>query len=141
MHKRLLLVGGILNLIFGLLHLSMGKMLNSSEALSCLSMDIQATVYTLNAHLALICFVFAYLSLFQRQDMLTTRIGQAVTSAIGLFWILRAINQVVFYGPSAPDTPFWMIVCVVVSSLYFIPLVWRRPTAPMPMASEDNITL
>jgi Na+-transporting NADH:ubiquinone oxidoreductase subunit NqrE len=113
----------------------MGKALNSSEALSCLSVDLQATVYTLNAHLALICFVFAYLSLFQRKEMLTTRIGQAVTAAIGLFWILRAVNQVVFYGVSAPDTPFWVIVCLVVSSFYLIPIAWKRPTAPAPMPS------
>ena len=135
MHKILLLVGGILNLIFGLLHLSLGKALNWSETLSCLSLDNQATVYTLNTHLAFICLAFAYLSLFQRKDLLTTRIGQAVTAAIGLFWILRAVNQVVFYGVSAPDTPFWVIVCLVVSSIYLIPTAWKRSTAPAPMPS------
>jgi hypothetical protein len=135
MQKVLLLIGGILNLIFGLLHLSLGKMLNSNEVLSCLSMDMQATVYTLNAHLAFICFVFAYLSLFQRKDMLTTKIGVAITSSIALFWILRAINQVVYYGRSALDTPLWVIICLAVSSVYLISIIWKRSAAIAPMPS------
>jgi hypothetical protein len=135
MNKILLLIGGIINLVFSLLHLALGKVLNWDETLSCLTIDNRATVYTLNTHLAFTCLVFAYLSLFYRKDMLKAGIGRAVTAAIGLFWILRAVNQVVYIGLSAPDTPFWVILCLAVSLLYVLPTLLKRTATLAPTAS------
>jgi len=126
MNKILLLIGGVINLVFSLLHLTLGKALNWNETLSCLTPDNRATIYTLNAHLAFTCLVFAYLSLFHRKDMLNTGIGRAVTAAIGLFYILRAVNQVIYNGLSAPGTFFGVILFLSVSLLYVVPTLWRR---------------
>ena len=135
MNKILLLIGGIINLVFSLLHLTLGKALNWSETLSCLTPDNRATIYTLNAHLAFTCLVFAYLSLFHRKDMLNTGIGRAVMAAIGLFYILRAVNQVVYNGLSAPGTPFGVILFLSVSLLYVVPTLWRRAATLTPTVS------
>ncbi len=135
MNKILLLIGGIINLLFSLLHLTLGKALNWSETLSCLTLDNRATIYTLNIHLAFTCLVFAYLSLFHRKDMLTTGIGRAITAAIGLFYILRAASQVIYNGLSAPGTPFGLILFLSVSLLYVVPTLWRRPATLTPAAS------
>ena len=135
MNKILLLIGGIINLVFSLLHLTLGKALNWSETLSCLTLDNRATIYTLNIHLAFTCLVFAYLSLFHRKDMLTTGIGRAITAAIGLFYILRAVNQVIYNGLSAPGTPFGVILFLSISLLYVVPTLWRRRVTLTPAAS------
>ncbi len=135
MNKILLLIGGFVNLLFSLLHLTLGKALNWSETLSCLTLDNRATIYTLNIHLAFTCLVFAYLSLFHRKDMLTTGIGRAITAAIGLFYILRAASQVIYNGLSAPGTPFGLILFLSVSLLYVVPALWRRSATLTPAAS------
>ena len=135
MNKILLLIGGVINLVFSLLHLTLGKALNWSETLSCLTPDNRATIYTLNAHLAFTCLVFAYLSLIHRKDMLNTGIGRAVTAAIGLFYVLRAVNQVIYNGLSAPGTPFGVILFLSISLLYVVPTLWRRRVALTPAAS------
>ena len=135
MNKILLLIGGIINLVFSLLHLTLGKALNWSETLSCLSLDNRATIYTLNIHLAFTCLVFAYLSLIHRKDILNTGIGRAVTAAIGLFYVLRAVNQVIYNGLSAPGTPFGVILFLSISLLYVVPPVWRRRVTLTPAAS------
>jgi len=135
MNKILLLIGGILNLFFSLLHLTLSKALNWNETLSCLTPDNQATVYILNAHLAFTCLVFAYLSFFHRKDLLTTGIGRAVTAAIGLFYVLRAINQVVYYGLSAPGTLFGVVVFLLVSLFYVVPTLSKRPVSLAPSIS------
>jgi len=135
MNKILLIIGGILNLFFSLLHLTLSKALNWNETLSCLTPDNQATVYILNAHLAFTCLVFAYLSLFHRKDLLTTGIGRAVTAAIGLFYVLRAINQVVYYGLSAPGTLFGVVVFLLVSLFYVVPTLSKRPVSLAPSIS------
>lgn len=131
-NKILLSIGGLVNLLFSLMHLNLGKALNWSETLSCLTVDNRATIYTLNAHLAFTCLIFAYLSLFHRKDMLVTRIGRAVTAAIGLFYILRAGNQVIYYGLSVPGALFGVILFLLVSLFYVIPVLGKRPVSPLP---------
>lgn len=135
MNKILLLIGGILNLLFSLLHLTLSRALNWNETLSCLTPDNRATIYILNAHLAFTCLVFAYLSLFHRKDLLTTGIGRAVTAAIGLFYVLRAVNQAAYYGLSAPGTLFGVILFLLVSLFYVVPTFWMRPKTLVPAVS------
>jgi hypothetical protein len=132
MNKTLLLIGGLVNLYFGLMHYTLGKALNWSETLGCLTPDNRATIYTLNAHLAFTCLIFAYLSLFHRKEILATGIGRAVTAAIGLFYILRAVNQVIYYGLSAPGALFGVILFLLVSLFYVIPALGKRPVSPLP---------
>ncbi len=133
MNKRLLLIGGFVNLLFAMFHLGLGQLLNWKETLASLALDTRATVYTLNFSVATTCLAFAYLSLFHRQEILATKIGKAVLIVIGGFWVLRAIGQVVFYGFSAPDTPFWTILCLLIGLLYIIPIGSRQSAAPASM--------
>jgi len=135
MNKTLLMIGGLVNLLFGLMHLNLGKALNWSETLGCLTPDNRATIYTLNVHLAFTCLVFAYLSLFRRKEMLTTGIGRSVTAAIGLFYILRAVNQVIYNGLSAPGTPFGVVLFLLVSLFYVVPALRNQQATPLPTVS------
>jgi len=125
MNKILLRIGGVLNLLFVLVHLGMVKPLD--EALAPLSSDIQATASTWNAQVAFTLVIFAYLAFFQWRALLTTRLGTITAIAISLFWFLRAINQVLFY----PLTTAGMLligVCLVVGLLHLIPALreWKN---------------
>jgi len=131
MNRKFLLIGGLVNLLIALMHLTLGQALDWRESLGCLSLDNRATMYTLNVHVAFTCLIFAYLSLFHRKDLLSTNTGRAVTAAFGIFWILRAANQAIFYGLSAPDTPFWVIFCLLVSLFYVVPTLRKRPAAKL----------
>jgi hypothetical protein len=135
MNKVLILIGSLVNLLFSLMHLTLGKALNWSETLSCLTLGNRATIYTLNVHLAFTCLIFAYVSLFHRKEMLTTGIGRAMTAAIGLCYLLRAVNQVIYNGLSAPGTLFGVILFLLVSLLYMIPVLGKRPVTPLPTVS------
>ena len=126
MNKILLRIGGVINLLFFLFHLAMVKPLG--ELLAPLSPDIGATVSTLNIHVAFTLLIFAYLAIFQWHDLLTTRLGQITAIAISLFWFLRGINQVVFYGLTAPGTLMWVGLCLVFGLLHLIPAIreWKN---------------
>lgn len=128
MNKVLLRIGGVINLLFVLFHLAMRKPI--SVALASLSPDIQATVQTLNIHVAFTLLVFAYLAFFQWHDLLTTRLGNITAIAISLFWFLRAINQVVFYGLTATGTPLWSGLCILFGLLHLIPAIREWKKAP-----------
>jgi len=135
MHNRLLLIGGIVNLVFSLFHIALGHALISIGTFSCLSLDNRATVYTLNVQVGFTCLAFAHLCFLHRKEMLGSEVATAVLAAIAAFWVLRAVNQVVFHGLSAVDTPFWVIVCLLVSALYLVPILGKRPASPAAMPS------
>ncbi len=136
MNKVLLRIGGVLNLLFVLLHLSMVKPL--SEALAPVSSDIQATASTWNIDVAFTLVIFAYLAFFQWRALLATRLGNIIAIAIALFWFLRAVNEVAFYGLNAAGLPM-IGICVGVGLLHLIPALreWKNvpgPAQPQPAA-------
>ena len=135
MNKILLTIGGIINLLAAAMHVSMGLSPYWGETLSCLSADNLGIMYTLNIHVAFTCLIFACLSLFFRKDLLSTGAGRAVTAGIALFWILRLINQIIFYGIASPGITFWVIVCLIVALIYAFPTVGKRRTVFTPTVS------
>ncbi|HEX5809275.1 MAG TPA: hypothetical protein VFY25_11455 [Anaerolineales bacterium] len=126
MNKILLRIGGVINLLFVLFHLAMVK--GIGIALAPVSTDIQAVVHILNIHVAFTLLIFAYLAMFHWHDLLTTRLGHVTAIAISLFWFLRGINQVVFYGLNAPGTLMWVGLCLVFGLLHLIPAIreWKN---------------
>ena len=50
------------------------------------------------------------------------------TIAISLFWFLRGINQVIFYGLTDASTPLWSGLCLVFGLLHLIPVIrkWKK---------------
>ncbi len=138
MNKTLLRIGGVTDLLFVVFHLAMVQPI--AEGLASVSPDMRATASILNIHVAFTLLIFAYLAIFQWQALLTTRVGNIVAVAISLFWFLRAINQVVFYGATA-DGITLIAVCLVVGLLHLIPALrtWRnmasqaQPQARRPM--------
>ena len=126
MNKILIRVGGVINLLFVLFHLAMVQ--GIGMALAPVSTDIQAVVHILNIHVAFTLLIFAYLAIVQWHDLLTTRLGQITAIAISLFWFLRGINQVAFYGLTAPGTLMWVGLCLVFGLLHLIPAIreWKN---------------
>jgi len=125
MNKILLRTGGAVNLLFVLFHLAMVKPIG--DTLAPLSSDVRAAVSTLNIHVAFTLLIFAYFAIFRWRDLLTTRLGQVLAMAISLFWFLRAINQAVFWGPTASAIPL-ICLCLALGLLYLIPVVreWKH---------------
>ena len=126
MNKILLRIGGVIDLLFVLFHLAMAK--GIGIALAPVSADIRAIVHMLNIHVAFTLLLFAYLSFVQWRDLLTTRLGHITAIGIALFWFLRGINQVAFYGLTTPGTLMWVGLCLVFGLLHLIPVIreWKN---------------
>jgi hypothetical protein len=127
MNKILLRTGGAINLLFVLFHLGMVQPIGA--ALASLSPDIRATVSTLNVQMAFALLIFGYLALFRWRDLLTTRLGHVIAIAISLFWFLRAINQLVFYGLTPAGVPL-ISLCVAFGLLHLIPVLRESKNVP-----------
>ncbi len=140
MNKILLQTGGAISLLFVVLHLGMAQPI--AKALASSSPEIRATVSTLNTQVALALLIFAYLAIFRWRDLLTTRLGNLVAIAISLFWFMRAVDQVVFYGPTAAGVPL-IGLCLVFGLLHLIPVLreWKNiPERPRSEAQPPAAT-
>ncbi len=138
MNKTMLRIGGAINLLFVLFHLAMVQSIG--DALASLSPDIRATVSTLNVNTAFILLIFAYLAIFRWQDLLTTRLGNILAIAISLFWFLRGVNQVVFYGLTSLGLPM-ILLCLAIGLLHLVPVLraWKNVASEVRPPAEANV--
>ncbi len=126
MNGIMIKVGGVLNALLGIFHLFFWSLFNWPENLACLSFDDQAIMQVLNIHVALPVFIFAYLSIFQSKDMLGSRVGKTMIIGIALFYIVRAINEVVFWGLQNTTSIGSLAIWLIIACLYVVPLVMAK---------------
>lgn len=114
--QRLIQIGGIINLLFVAFHLLSAW----TPALELLPADFRPVMQVLNIHLAYALAIFFVLSLFFSGELSATKMGRLISLSIAGFWILRGVNQVVFWGVSVADGVI-LLVCLGIGMLYIIP--------------------
>lgn len=92
--------GGIYCLILALFHLSFRTIFRWNVDLRTLSSLNRAVVPVLNLSLTFVFFIFAWLSLVHTDELLDTPLGHALLALISLFWLFRAMQQIIFFGLS-----------------------------------------
>ena len=119
--RKLLQIGGMTNALFVLFHLSFWSIFNWRQSLACLSLNDRAIMEVLNIHTAYTLAVFAALSLAFPDELATTKLGRSVSMAIAVFWILRAINQAIFWSISSIICWVFIALCLGIATLYLVP--------------------
>jgi hypothetical protein len=114
MKETLLLVGGAVNLLFGLFHVWLATAIQSSKSLSA---PDRALMHMLSV--AVTCFIlfFAYVSFFHRGALLSTELGTAMLVLVALIYLSRAVEEIVFRN--AMDFSVMIFVpCLVMGGIY-----------------------
>ncbi len=126
---RIMWVGGLFSVLAVVLHVFMHRQFGLDPGIQGLSLANQSVLYTLNACIAYVMLVFAYLSFFQWRDLISTRLGHVVAIAMAFFWFVRAAAEPLFAGlePGFPVLPVLLFVLPGVS--YIVPLLLRRSGA------------
>lgn len=114
--------GGVISLLFFLLHVAFWQMLDWPRTLAVLPADGAGIVQTLNATVAATMLVFGYVSLFRARALLTPGLGRALSFAIALFWVVRAVSGAVFFGFS----PDGVLTFLAMAALYALPQLGTR---------------
>jgi len=118
---RIIQLGGLLNLGFAVFHLLFWRLFDWPRDLESLSQINRAVVQILNLCLTAVFLIFAYLSLFYARDLLETGRGRAGLWCMCVFWLLRAIEQIVFFGLRRAASVAFFLVFVLGASLYGYP--------------------
>lgn len=123
----LLFAGGIYHLAIAVFHLFFWRIFRWKEDLASLTRINRAIVQILNLCLTFLFFVMAYVSFFHSAELLSTSLGRTILASIALFWILRLILQVTFFGARHRLSILFIVIFLVGIVLYLIPFLWSLP--------------
>lgn len=119
----MILIGGFYNLGFAIFHLMLWRLFRWKRDLSSLPFINRSVMQILNLCLTFVFLLMAYISFFNTSELIQTNLGKALLVGFSLFWFLRMIEQIIFFGIrnliSIALTLVFLFGCVI----YLIPLI------------------
>lgn len=119
----MILLGGVYNLGFAIFHLMFWRIFRWKKDLSRLTFINRSVMQILNLCLTFVFLLMAYISFFNTSELIQTNLGKALLVGFSLFWFLRMIEQIIFFGIrnliSIALTLVFLFGCVI----YLIPLI------------------
>lgn len=122
--KTLLCIGGFYHLAFFVFHLFFWKLFDWRRDLSSLSAANRAIMQILNLRLMWVGLVAAYISFFHADALLTTVLGKTILVSIALFWLMRAVEQIVFFKLKGKISAAFFAVFLFGALIYFSPFLF-----------------
>jgi hypothetical protein len=116
----LIIAGGVFNLGFAVFHLTFWKVFRWKEDLASVSRMNRGIFQIINLCLTFILFFMAYVSFFHIDNLMNTGLGMAVLIAFALFWFLRMVEQIVFFGFKKRISVFFTILFLLGCLLYAV---------------------
>jgi hypothetical protein len=104
-----------------LFHLSFWRIFNWDHDLQQVSFLNRAIMQVLNISLMFAFVIFSYISLAHTQELLSTPLGHTLLALITLFWLARAIQQIVFFKLRHPGSWAFLLLFLGGALLYGIP--------------------
>lgn len=116
--ETLIVIGGLYNTAFAIFHLGFWKIFGWKRDLVSLTPANRAIMQVLNLCLMVSFLIFAYISIFHTAELVATDIGRALLALIALFWLLRAVEQPVFFGLGQPLSVVFLVIFLTGFGLY-----------------------
>ncbi len=132
MRRILLAVGGVMQVLIALLHVTMFR----GIALSRLPADFKVTAQIFNAAVLTTVLFFAYVSFFEVRSLTQRRFGRAVLLFVAIFYLQRALVPLFLRGPELSLT---LVVCLALALLYGLVAIPSRPQPAQPAAAPPEV--
>lgn len=116
-----LMIGGIYHIGFIIFHIFFWKIFRWKADLRSLMPLNRGIMQVINLCLIFVFFIFAYISFFYRQELVATPLGKVMLLLIAIFWLLRAIEQIIFFPRKNVVSIIFLIIFLSGSALYLIP--------------------
>ena len=96
--KLILTIGGVYNLGFVVFHILFWKIFRWKEDLASLTQVNRSVMQILNLRLTYVFLVMTYVLFGCQSELIGTKLGQTLLIAFSIFWLMRAVEQVIFFG-------------------------------------------
>jgi hypothetical protein len=114
---------GIYNLLFALFHAGFWKLFDWGAELKKLQPVNGAIMQVLNIQL-MICFLaVAFICARFPAELTGTGIGRVFMIVCSLFWLIRAVNQLVFFSASLPLSWMLTVIFLIGAVLFALPVL------------------
>jgi hypothetical protein len=89
-----------------------------------LSFINRGVMQILNLRIIYVFLAIAFLSFFFAENLLSTVLGKAIMTAISLFWLMRAAEQIVFFGLRKAASALIFLVFLFGAGVYLFPVLF-----------------
>jgi hypothetical protein len=121
--ESVIFAGGIYNIILVIFHLTFWKLFKWKKDLARITFINRAVMQVLNLSLTFVFLIFAYISLFYAQELISTNLGISLLLLISIFWFLRAIEQIIFFGLKNLASAMFFLFFLLGSIIYLYPFL------------------
>jgi hypothetical protein len=122
MNRMLLMIGGVVNVLAVLFHLSFWSLFNWPADLSSLAPINRGIMQTFNVQIIGGFVLFAYVSIFHWPELISTRLGKVVTISTTLFYLIRVANQLLFFEMGLVSIII-CVLCLGIGAIYLVPFL------------------
>lgn len=119
--ELLVKAGGLYCICLIIFHLLFWRIFDWEKDLRSLTFLNRAIMQVLNLSLTFVFFIFAYVSLFHARELLHSGLGRSLLLLIALFWLLRALQQVIFFRLAHWRSIAFLFIFLSGAVLYGIP--------------------
>ena len=119
----MILIGGFYNLGFAIFHLLFWRLFRWKRDLSSLTFINRSVMQILNLCLTFVFLLMAYISFFNTSELIQTNLGKALLVGFSLFWFLRMIEQVIFFGIRNSISIILTLIFLFGCVIYLVPLI------------------
>lgn len=121
--RTLLIIAGFLSIALFIFHLFFWKLFDWKNDLKKVTQLNSSVTQIMNLCLMLLFLIFAYFSIFLTEDLVTTSLGLSLLFGISIFWMFRAVLQIVFFGLRETVSAGFFTFFALLSALYMVPFV------------------
>ena len=121
--KRLIFVGGVINLVFALFHV---YLIFQIDKLTGITQQLKILMHMFNVGGILMVSLFVYASLFCTRDVAEQRLGKVISVFVFLVYFTRAAEEILFRGWDFSPVIFFSCLAVSLLYLYILYLMVRK---------------
>jgi hypothetical protein len=122
--KTIIYIGGFYHIAFAVFHLLFWRLFDWKNDLRQLSFINRGVMQILNLRIIYVFLAIAFLSFFFYENLLSTVLGKAIMTAISLFWLMRAAEQIVFFGLRKAASALIFLVFLFGAGVYLFPVLF-----------------
>jgi hypothetical protein len=123
MRNTLLIAGGIHALLFAAFHLCFWRLFRWRAELARVSTINRGVMQVLNLCLTYLFIALGLVTLVDREEIMATRLGHHLLLVLCLFWIIRLVEQFVFFAERSWRSVWLDVLFLAGAVIYGLPLV------------------
>ena len=117
----LLIIAGVYNFGFMAFHMLFWRLFKWKIELRRISSVNRSIMQVLNLCLTYLFLFMGIISIFFRHDLLNTALGSTILLFFGFFWLIRTIEQIIFFNLKNRLSIFLTVVFLIGAGIYLIP--------------------